>query len=319
MTDKLLFVKGFLKTFFSGFCINVRERSRLDYAAILSATSPKLHNWFWFVVHNHRHSALTDLYFLVNMFEKKPTGRVTVGTYKAVLDSMAVSYTLKRGPRCRHARLEVSRETGLTAIIPRRYDLKKLSAFLTVNKRWIIGALKKYCTAPFPKTLRSDPANTIPYLGSYLEMVRDGEGLSSIRLKGNKLVVSSGLCAQDLLGQALAEWYRREAARLIGEKVEKTGDRLGLIYRRIALKEMRTRWGSCSIKGNLNFNWKLILMPEPVIDYVVVHELTHLKEMNHGKRFWALVEKECPTWRERRKWLTKNGREYVAAFERNLA
>ena len=253
------------------------------------------------------------------MFEKKPTGRVTIGTYKTLLDGTEVSYTLKRGPRCRHARLEVSRETGLTAIIPRRYDLKKLPAFLIANKRWIIGALKKYCTLPSTKTPPSNPANTIPYLGSYLEMVRDGDGLSPVRLDENKLIVSSRLCAQGLLGPALAEWYRHEAGRLIAGKVENTGERLGLAYRRIALKEMRTRWGSCSVKGNLNFNWKLILMPEPVIDYVVVHELTHLKEMNHGKKFWALVEKECPDWRERRKWLTKNGREYVAAFEKGLA
>ena len=72
------------------------------------------------------------------MLEKKATGRETIGTYKAVLDGTAVSYTLKRGPRCRHARLEVSRETGLTVIIPRRYDMKKLPAFLAANKRWIV-------------------------------------------------------------------------------------------------------------------------------------------------------------------------------------
>jgi predicted metal-dependent hydrolase len=253
------------------------------------------------------------------MFEKKPTGRVTIGTYRAVLDGTPISYTLKRGPRCRHARLEVARETGLTAIIPHRYDLKKLPAFLTSNKRWIVYALKKYGTPPSPKAMRSNTADTIPYLGSYIEMVRDSDGLSPVRLEGDKLVVSSALYGNGLLAPALEDWYRWTAEKLIRDKVAKASDRLGLTYRRIALKEMRTRWGSCSVKGNLNFNWKLVLMPEPVIDYVVIHELTHLKEMNHGKKFWALVEKECPDWRERRKWLTKNGREYVTAFERGLA
>jgi predicted metal-dependent hydrolase len=253
------------------------------------------------------------------MLEKKAAGRETIGIFKTVLDGTAVSYTLKRGPRCRHARLEVAQETGLTAVIPRRYDMKKLPAFLAANKRWILYALKKYCTLPSPKARSSAPANTVPYLGNYIEIVRDGNGLSPVRLEGNRLVLSSGLYAPGLLTPAIEGWYRWTAEKLIRDKVAKTGSRLCLAYRRIALKEMRARWGSCSVKGNLNFNWKLILMPEPVIDYVVIHELTHLKEMNHGKKFWALVEKECPDWRERRSWLTKNGREYVAAYERSLA
>jgi predicted metal-dependent hydrolase len=213
----------------------------------------------------------------------------------------------------------VTRETGLTVIIPRRYDLKKLPAFLSGNKLWIIRALNKYSSPLKPKAAPANPPNTIPYLGNYIEIKRDGGGLSPVRLEGKRLIVSSAMCEQGLLAPALTDWYRHECARLLGEKVSRTGERLGLTYKRITLKEMRTRWGSCSVKANLNFNWKLVLMPEPVIDYVVIHELMHLKEMNHGKKYWALVEKECPDWRERRKWLTKNGREYVAAYERSLA
>lgn len=74
------------------------------------------------------------------------------------------------------------------------------------------------------------------------------------------------------------------------------------------LLEQKTRWGSCSSKGNLNFNWKLVRMPEEVLDYVVVHELAHRKEMNHSKAFWAIVESVLSDYRERRKWLKENGR-----------
>ena len=82
---------------------------------------------------------------------------------------------------------------------------------------------------------------------------------------------------------------------------------LGVRFGRISVRKQRTKWGSCSAKGNLNFNCLLLLASESVLDYVVVHELCHLREMNHSKRFWALVEELCPDWREARRWLRMNG------------
>lgn len=81
--------------------------------------------------------------------------------------------------------------------------------------------------------------------------------------------------------------------------------------RRITIRDQKTRWGSCSSKGNLNFNWRLILMPEEILDYVVVHELAHLKEMNHSQTFWAVVERTLPDYKVRRKWLKEHGPEYM--------
>ena len=85
---------------------------------------------------------------------------------------------------------------------------------------------------------------------------------------------------------------------------------MGVSYGRITVREQKTRWGSCSAKGNLNFNWKLILMPEGILDYLVVHELAHRMEMNHSPAFWRVVEREIPDYRERRMWLKKNGAKY---------
>jgi predicted metal-dependent hydrolase len=82
-------------------------------------------------------------------------------------------------------------------------------------------------------------------------------------------------------------------------------------YGRITVREQKTRWGSCSSKGNLNFNWKLMMMPEPIIDYVVIHELAHRKHMDHSKNFWLEVEKVLPDYRIKRDWLRKNGRLYT--------
>ena len=78
-------------------------------------------------------------------------------------------------------------------------------------------------------------------------------------------------------------------------------------YGRITIRDQKSRWGSCSGKGNLNFNWRLILAPEEVLDYVVVHELAHRLEMNHSVRFWGHVERVLPDYKDRRLWLRKNG------------
>ena len=101
--------------------------------------------------------------------------------------------------------------------------------------------------------------------------------------------------------------YRREARRRIEERAAYFAEKMGVDYGRIAIKAAKTRWGSCSAKGNLNFHWKLILMPPAVLDYVVVHELAHRIEMNHSPRFWAQVERILPDYRERRKWLKEKG------------
>lgn len=88
--------------------------------------------------------------------------------------------------------------------------------------------------------------------------------------------------------------------------------RLGVSFGRISVRRQHSKWGSCSGKGNLNFNCLLLLAPESVLDYVVVHELCHRREMNHSKRFWALVEGLCPDWRESRRWLRTNGTTLLA-------
>ena len=105
--------------------------------------------------------------------------------------------------------------------------------------------------------------------------------------------------------------YIEEARTVFNRKVKDYAEKMGVTYGRITIREQKTRWGSCSGKGNLNFNWRLILMPEPVLDYVVVHELAHRKEMNHSSRFYMEVERVMPEYREYQAWLRKNGGRYI--------
>ena len=103
---------------------------------------------------------------------------------------------------------------------------------------------------------------------------------------------------------------KRLAKELLLKKCRYFAERMGVSYGTVTVREQKTRWGSCSAKGNLNFNWKLVLMPPEILDYVVVHELAHRLQMNHSAAFWAEVGKILPDYRERRQWLKVNGQKY---------
>ena len=109
------------------------------------------------------------------------------------------------------------------------------------------------------------------------------------------------------LSEAERARYIRIARDIFTRKTEYYARLMKVTYGRISIREQKTRWGSCSSKGNLNFNWRLILAPEEVLDYVVVHELAHRREMNHSKAFYAVIESVLPDYRRAQQWLRENG------------
>src|SRR5215211_112609 len=127
-------------------------------------------------------------------------------------------------------------------------------------------------------------------------------GRMRVHQRGDRLLVP----AQDAI-PALERWYRRAARAEIAPRAERAADALGARLTGLTIRAQRTRWGSCSPMGALSFNWRLLLAPEPVLDYVVWHEACHLKVADHSHRFWALVERHCPDWREHARWLRRNG------------
>ena len=102
-------------------------------------------------------------------------------------------------------------------------------------------------------------------------------------------------------------WYRARAREILEDRVMHFALRMGLACLSVRITDAKERWGSCSAAGTLNFAWRLVMAPPPVIDYVIVHELTHLVEMNHSRRFWERLGRVLPDYVWRRKWLKENG------------
>ncbi len=110
---------------------------------------------------------------------------------------------------------------------------------------------------------------------------------------------------------ALERWYRRAARAEIAPRLERACALAGSSYTKLTIRGQRTRWASCSRTGAMSFNWRLLLAPEEVLDYVVWHEVCHLEVMDHSPRFWALLERWCPDYREQSRWLRRHGQTLV--------
>ncbi len=233
---------------------------------------------------------------------------VLIGTFETELEGETLRYSVKRSSRARYVRFELRAETGLTVVIPRTYHIENLPRLLEKRSRWILVGLAQCRNTHSPASQNElERRNSIRYLGELVRVVRghDRNVQDTITLQGDELLINlSG--QRGRLGQAVERWYRQQAEKLIKKRADELCPRLGVTYGRLTIRGANTRWGSCSEKGNLNFNWKLMMMPKPVIDYVIIHELAHLKEMNHSTMFWKLVAEHCPKWREYRRWLKEH-------------
>ena len=204
--------------------------------------------------------------------------------------------------------LIVKPDGSLLVRAPLHTPVTTIQEFVEKNERWI-----QRKRAEFQAALPSTPKQYLPdecflYLGnSYaLEIV---EGQRSPLLLDGRFKLAARLQVQGAL--VFEKWYREQARIILTQRVELLADPYGFQYTGLRITAARSRWGSCSATGSLNFTWRLVMAPLEVIDYVVVHELVHTVIHNHSKRFWKRVEKIMPDYAEHRKWLKKNGQELM--------
>jgi predicted metal-dependent hydrolase len=197
---------------------------------------------------------------------------------------------------------------------------KTIQDILYKKANWIISKLRwvKEMDKNF-KEKEYISGELIQYLGkTYMIEVCEDEKLIGIRvvLVDNRFKVSinpniNGEKRNILIKNAIEEWLKRNAKVIFEERTRYYSEKLNLKYNVIRIKDQKTLWGSCSSQGNLNYNWRLVMAPLPILDYVVVHEVCHLKQRDHSKRFWELVEYIMPDYADKRKWLKENGRKLV--------
>lgn len=205
-----------------------------------------------------------------------------------------------RHAQARHISLRIDGAVGaVRMILPRRAALREGLEFAEQKTAWLLSQLDA-----MPARVPFQEGSVIPILGQDHVIRRNPKGRRGVWREQNTIWASGHL---EHLPRRVADFLKAEARRELAGRARAKAAQIERTVRKVTVRETRTRWGSCSSDGNLSFCWRLILTPEPVLDYVVAHEVAHLRHMNHGARFWALTKRLTGDAHDARVWLRKHG------------
>ncbi len=226
--------------------------------------------------------------------------------FDVIVGDETIVAVVRESARTRRLRMVVRAGRSVELTVPRRTSTRALRQFLSDNSDWLADTMARArLTSPL---LGLHQPGTVWLAGERLAVERGGGPKPVANRHGGALRISG---PPDQLAGAIDRWYRREARERLEAAVARESARLGISYARVSIRDQRTRWGSCSTRGTLSFSWRLVLAPPEVLEYVVAHELLHVREPNHSRAFWALLDAHLPGWKERAAWLRRHGHEVL--------
>ena len=230
----------------------------------------------------------------------RPRAKAAGDSFTLDLAGFDVPLRVVRNRRARRIVLSIDPErAGAVVTLPRGVPAKEGIALAREQAGWIIGRLKELP----PRVAFADGA-VVPLLGEDHVVRHRPESRRGVWREGPVINVSG---RAEHLARRLEDWLTALARREVSARAHALASELGKRPLRIALRDTRSLWGSCSPEGRLSFSWRLVMAPAAVLDYVVAHEIAHLEVKNHGRRFWALVERLSPGFASARAWLRCNG------------
>lgn len=221
-----------------------------------------------------------------------------------------VDYTVRVSRAARRARIRVA-PAGVEVVLPADSGLDRAESFLQENGDWLLDQLAFFKRAGdfrIEAGVKDDAHILFKGVKTATEVVKVDSRRRCARVIHEagrlKVIVPRGGAVNPL--SSLQNWLRREARKLVHERLEFRAREMGVKFDRVFIRAQRTRWGSCSSRKNLSFNWRLVMAPPEILDYLVVHELAHLIEPNHSMKFWLIVRSYCPSYEQHRAWLKQN-------------
>lgn len=242
--------------------------------------------------------------FVSNLFNPAPRKDASEGTLRTVqLAAGALPYRLVRRRR-RSIALTVDHD-GITAAAPRWVTLREIEGFIRIKEGWL---RRRLAEAVHPEHFEWRAGARLAWLGGEVELC-PVPGAGPARLDGDRLMLDLPPDAPaEALRAVTVAWMRNEVLALFRERAALLAPQLGVEVPPIRLSNSKSQWGSCSASGRILLCWRLAHLPLRLVDYVVAHELAHLVQLNHSRRFWTLVERLCPDYLEARKELNLCGR-----------
>ncbi|HHV65580.1 MAG TPA: M48 family metallopeptidase [Peptococcaceae bacterium] len=232
-----------------------------------------------------------------------------------------IAYEFHRSSKAKKVRITIKNER-VKVTVPAGLPLEYAKNFVEENKDWVL----KHWQTQQAQAKKDLPKQYVAgekflYRGRNYPLVVEEISAPPYEaaFKGSRIVanIPPGLNSQEqslLLKKLIKKWYLGQANKLLPELLDYYSKLMDIPYQKLKVKDQKTRWGSCSSKGNINLNWRIIMAPNPVTAYVIIHELAHLKIMDHSKEFWTLVAKYLPDYKQCKKWLTENGKELLSYF-----
>lgn len=215
----------------------------------------------------------------------------------------SVSYEMRRSDEAAEPRIDIDIR-GVVVVLPKEAETDP-ETLLAENAAWVIEKKRKYDSYREDAPERQfEPGATFPYLGDSYEVVIERRPSSDVG--ENTFRLAEHHVEQTSVKRALETLYRRKARDVFEERADLYADEMAVEYETIELRNQRTRWGSCSTSGTLSLNWRLMMAPPDVIDYIIIHELAHLREPNHTDAFWSLVTEHDPAYKDHAEWLEKH-------------
>ena len=217
---------------------------------------------------------------------------------------MKIDYTIKYSERRTYG-LYVERDKSVLVHAPLNKSKEDIEQFIEKKRFWIYTKLKH--AQKYQKTIKKEfvSGSSILYLGRNYKLDITNDESNAIKFEDSRIVLSNK--HKDDALKIFKNWYLQKASEKIIPRVEYYANNLGVSFNKVLISELRYRWGSCTPKNNLNFNWKLIKAPINVIDYVIIHELAHLLENNHTPKFWNIVKIQHSDFQTAKEWLKENG------------
>lgn len=238
---------------------------------------------------------------------------------------MKLQYSIVRKNRRKTASIEVSPDGRVTVKVPRFLSDDQIAQLVAGKSKWIQKTLNRNTEIRErgAQKLISDEGRIV-YLGAEYQLLLEDGLPATIELGNHSLRLRRPVAAGDTrdpqkLVLLLVGWYRARALEYTVERARYFSGMLGVQFNRIKVRSMRSRWGSCTSRGNISFDWRLITMRPNIVDYVVVHELCHLVHPNHSREFWTLVESILPDFRTRQKHLKEVEKRFSIGREEGQA
>jgi predicted metal-dependent hydrolase len=220
-----------------------------------------------------------------------------------------------RTDRSKSASIEVI-DGIVNVIVPQSISEKRIEDLIKARTTWIRQKLKLQASVVVPKAKEYVNGESFTYLGRNYRLKCVKSATGDVKLKNGYLnvPVADAMREEKLTGflrTSLEQWYFSKALEKLKEKTKRYSEILGVKPISVSIKEYKSRWGSCSTNGEVTYNWRIIIAPHHIVDYIVVHELCHLLEHNHGPKYWKHVESVVPDYRICREWLKKHGQTLI--------